>query len=113
VLFGFGLATFLWLVPGARAGFSAAARPAAASTPAYVAGVTLTAALVPTLGIWGGGAAAMLLGGLAFAGLLALGLLAVTNVGLGLTAAVRWVRRAFAVPPSGGPAPVVNQTPGK
>jgi hypothetical protein len=55
----------------------------------------------------------MLLGGLAFAGLLALGLLAVTNVGLGLTAAVRWVRRAFAVPPSGGPAPVVNQTPGK
>ena len=113
VLFGFGLVTFLWLVPGARAGSSDAARPAAAATLAYFAGVAFTAALVPALGTWGGGTAAVCLGGLIFAGLMVLGVLAVTNVGFGLTTAARWARRTLVLPHPGGPAPAVGQTPGQ
>jgi len=45
-------------------------------TLAYFAGVAFTAALVPALGTWGGGTAAVFLGGLIFAGLMVLGVLA-------------------------------------
>jgi len=96
VLFGFGVVTFLWLLPDARV---LSARPTSwhsernqRATLAYVIGLMLTTIAVPALAQSVNAQVALLLAGLTLAGLLALTALVVANVVFGMLGCVRFLR---------------------
>jgi uncharacterized membrane protein len=110
VLFGFGVVTFLWLVPAARlarrfpTGFEdgpgqkpignrrSIARSSAAVW-SYGAGFIAGVALLLVIAAGGGAAAARVLAGLAFAGAVVLAGLALANAGIGLLSLARRLHR--------------------
>ncbi|MBN2507138.1 MAG: DUF2085 domain-containing protein [Verrucomicrobia bacterium] len=82
LLYGFGVVSFLWLLPGERL-------PAAGVSPRrklgiYTAGVGGTLLAVPALAAWGGRGAGVVLTAMALAGLAGLGALMLVNLAIGL-----------------------------
>ncbi len=90
VLFGFGVVTFLWLVPASQWTHRTRGPRAAWG---YALGLVLTLALLPVLTESGDRRAAWALAGLAVAGALSLAALVVANVALGLAGLTRFCRR--------------------
>ncbi len=81
ILFGFGVVTFLWLVPaGTWRTVETPMRPRAGR--GYLLGLALCVALIPAFAAHGGTIGGWLLPWLAFGGTLALGMLVVANSGL-------------------------------
>jgi uncharacterized membrane protein len=91
VLCGFGIGTFLWLVPGTAWGRANGAGHRAAAW-GYAAGLGAVLVLVPVAGGHGGAASGWVLEGLAAAGVVSLGGLALANAAFGLRGVVRRVR---------------------
>ena len=91
VLYGAGMVSFLWLLPGPLAG---GVRPLDRGRALlYAAGVGAALVGIPAAGAWGGMAAWYALVALAVLGVAGLLLLALANVGLGLAdLASRWLR---------------------
>ena len=91
VLCGFGIGTFLWLVPGTAWGWAdgSGRRGAIAG---YAGGLGAVLLLVPLAGGQGGAASGRVLEGLAAAGLVTLGGLALANAAFGLRGVARRVR---------------------
>ncbi len=92
VLFGFGVVTFLWLPLQCRAGASPASPRMQSATRDYRLILGTTLIVLPLAAKLGGAAVAYVLSGLITCGALALSLLAIADVGLGVLAAIRWVR---------------------
>ena len=82
LLFGFGVVSFLWLVPASwlRTSLFASSR----ATWVYGLGLTASLVLTPVAAAWGGTPGASLLSGFILAGAIALVGLVMANVGLGL-----------------------------
>jgi uncharacterized membrane protein len=93
VLFGFGVATFLWLPLSGRVFLREASRPASQRVFGYALALALTLALAPGLGAAGGKPAAYALAGLVLWGALALAFLVLANAALGLGYALQLARR--------------------
>jgi len=92
VLFGFGLITFLRLPWCGMAGKQCHPYPA---WVCYSLILAATLVILPLTAARGGPTAAYVLSGLIAVGALALGSLAVADVGLGLLGALRWLRRSI------------------
>ena len=91
VLCGFGIATFLWLVPATAWGWADGAGRQAAAW-GYAAGLGAVLLLVPVAGSHGSAASGRVLEGLAAAGGVALAGLALANAAFGLRGVARRVR---------------------
>ena len=81
VLFGAGLVSFMWVVPGPCA--VAARAPGRAQWLLYTAGIVCALVVIPASAAWGGRRAWYSLASLATIGLAGLAALALANVGLG------------------------------
>lgn len=91
VLCGFGIGTFLWLVPGTAWGRANGAGRRAAVW-GYATGLGAVLVLVPLAGGHGGAASGRVLEALAAAGLVSIGGLALANAAFGLRGVFRGVR---------------------
>lgn len=93
ILFGTGVVSFLWLLPGSHVGGAQVLNRR--WTALYGAGIGMALAAIPAAGAWGGAPAWRLLVALASAGLAGLVGLALANVSVGLAALLaRSQRRA-------------------
>jgi uncharacterized membrane protein len=96
VLCGFGIGTFLWLVPGTAWGRADGSGRRAAAW-GYGVGLGAVLLLVPLAGDHGGAVSGWVLKGLAAAGLVSLAGLVLTNAAFGLRGVARrvgpWLRR--------------------
>ena len=82
VVFGAGLVSFLWVIPGPRVGaVLAIGRP---QWQRYMTGLVCTLSLVPASAAWGGRPSWSALAGLATMGLAGLGTLVLANLALAL-----------------------------
>ena len=88
VLCGFGIGTFLWLVPGTALG-RADGSGRRAATWGYAAGLISVLLLVPLAGSLGGAVIGWMLEGLAAAGVLSFAGLVLANAAFGLRGLVR------------------------
>jgi uncharacterized membrane protein len=88
LFFGYGVVTFLWLVPAAWWQTTVAQQPWR-----YWVGLATSLLLVPAIAAWGGKAGAFFLTWLALVGFAALAGLAAANIGLGLVSLARLCRR--------------------
>ncbi len=91
VLFGFGVATFLWAPLSGKLGNGDENAPFG-RTAAYGLGLMATLVWLPLAGFWGGKPAAYVLSGLVSWGMLTLAVLAGTNALAGLRGLVRSLR---------------------
>jgi uncharacterized membrane protein len=91
VLFGAGVVSFLWLLPGPHAGGTRVLDRR--GTALYAVGVAMALMIIPAGGAWGGVLAWRLLVALASVGLAGLAALALANVALGLAVLLARLRR--------------------
>ncbi len=92
LLYGFGVVSFLWLLPGAR--WTRVGEADNHTLWRYGVGVSLVLGAVPAMAVWGGVLAGGVLTAAALGGLVLVAALAAANLALGVGWLVGWRARA-------------------